>query len=358
MIYLDNAATTRPNISALEDAIRIVHENFANPSSEHQAGQVARGILESCRGQTSVALGCSPKEVYFTSGGTEANNIALSSAVELGELVLSTHAEHPSVAECAVAKVGINKDGTYDLNQIEDEMKKLQRWKPRKTLAVSLVNPETGVVGMSDNSLWDLCQRYGFALHIDAVAAFMRMPLGFKCDSMSISAHKIGGLKGIGALYVREGYKLYRMQAGGHQERGLRPGTENILGIVHLAEVIENGKPIDDTGVQKRFEELLADVSVVNGGGTRRSWTVSNLFFPKVKDSEEFLEALGTHGVMASTKSACSSGLPEPSKTLEAMFGKDSPQLNGSIRFSFDRHTKIRDVEDAAAIVKSVLEGL
>lgn len=356
-IYLDNAATTKPDQEKLNLAVKAICENYGNPSSTHNAGEGARQMLEEARKVVANSLGCSAKELYFVSGGTEANNLALNGAAELGEIVLSTTAEHASVVDCSVDKVGVNKDGTYDLNLIEDRMKGLQRWKQRKTLALSLVNAETGTVCLTDNSAWELCQKYGFDFHIDAVAAYLKLPFTLRCDTMAISAHKVHGLKGVGALFVREGCKRYPTQVGGGQERGLRPGTENILGAVHFGMVVGEGRPANNKAVQEKFEGLLADVSRPNGGPVR-SWAVSNLYFPKVQDPHLFLYLLDEAGVMAGGKSACTTGIPQPSKVLETMYGKDAPETKGSVRFSFSQHTTIGEVEAAAAAVKKILEGI
>ena len=357
LIYLDSAATTKPDQAALEKTTKLICEHFDNPSSTHSGGEAARTLLEQARKSISNSLGCTPKEVCFTSGGTEANAIALNGPAELGEFVLSTIAEHPSVADHSVDKVGINKDGSYDLNRFEEQMKRMQRWKARKTLAVSLVNTETGRICITDNSLWDLCQKYQVGLHIDASAAYLKVPFELKCDTMTVSAHKVHGLKGTGVLYVREGCERYRMFAGGSQENGLRPGTENILGAVHFGMVVGNGEPHLDQGLQKKFEDLLADTSTVNGGESR-VWSVSNLFFPKVKDVDLFLHLLDEAGVLASGKSACKSGMPEPSKVLEAMYGVGAAETKGSARFSFSKLTTMDEVEQAASIVRKVVQEL
>lgn len=368
MIYLDNNATTQPDANAMATAFNDTIKFYGNPSSTHKAGERAKEMIDEARSWIAKSINAKPEEIVFTSGGTEANALALNGKHRYR---ICSKLEHSSMYEWADYIVRANKDGTVNLENLEFYVKEDRPIEGRQMVAIGLVNNETGVI-QPVQAVAELGRKYGHQVHIDAVAAYGKIPIDVQkldCDTLSISAHKIHGPKGVGALYVREGTKIEPLMRGGAHERGLRPGTENIFGIVAFGEVVmyrfhdDYGDPKDwmdgETHQEMRdeFERLLADVSAVNGT-TDRVWNVSNLFFPKVKDVDLFLHLLSEEGVCASGQSACSSGMCAPSRVLTAMYGGGSPEVMGSVRFSFASITGMEEMKQAAEIIKKVLAQL
>ena len=358
--YFDNNSTTRPDGPELHAAGRIVEWEFGNPSSDHIEGEFAFKQLEKARETIAATVNCRPEELALTSGGTESNCLALNCSPEIGDIVIAPNSEHSSVYNCAVEKTLTLPSGQLDLNSLEDTLKKLKSWVGKKTVAAAHANNETGVINPLEE-VFNLCQQYGAQFHVDAVASWHKIPVDvrdIKCDTLSISFHKNHGLKGAGALYVREGVKVEPLFKGGSHERGYRPGTQNILAAVQMGLVCETwaGRLLNTSALRDRLESKLAHISVVNGDKERRVGSTSNLYFPAVKDLDLFLMMLSDRGLMCSGKSACSSGMPSPSRVLQSMYGEGAPQLNGSIRLSLSKLTTEEEVDSAADIIKEIVE--
>jgi len=367
-VYLDNNATTRPNTEMLSLAVAEAGQFFGNPSSLHLQGQSAKEILERSRRQVACYLKTRPSEIVFTSGGTEANNLALSGFCKNYDKVVSS-TEHSSVFKLSSQEViHVTQDGLLDFDSYN-----FSTIGSKSVVSVMLANNETGVILDPFNRLFELKEKYGFLLHVDAVQAFGKVPLDLSeghIDFLSISAHKMHGLKGIGALYVNRGTqerllsseeKFNPLMLGGAQERGYRPGTENILGAFSLGYISEKNFCAGRYAVaakRDRFEAALSDVSKVNGSVEYRVCNTSNLFFPNMPggDSELFLEILSERGVFASSKSACSSGMTAPSRVLTMMFkSESSAEVNQSIRFSLSSETTDEEIDTAVDIIKDCL---
>jgi len=365
MIYLDNNATTRPNKNMLNAVMSEVYDHFGNPSSLHCAGQVSKDLIEEARESVAQALGAKPGEVVFTSGGTEANNLALNiDAHKVGSSI-----EHSSVFNNLSETIPVCTAGQIDIDYVRNLLERQQKTSAQTILSVMMVNNETGSILDPDNKLLKLKNQFDFTLHVDAVQAFGKMSIdvrGVPIDMLSISAHKCHGLKGAGALYInskmkREPLKLFN---GGPHERGWRPGTENQIGILSLGYMSD--KIVNDSFYKERlkkikdkrdyFESSLSDISEVNGGGSRIDNT-SSLYFPSLPDNslELFLELLSETGVCASGKSACASGMPAPSRVLQMMFGTDSPRVDKSIRFSLSVDTTDNEITKAAQVIRDCL---
>jgi len=365
-IYLDSNATTRPNWNMLGAVREEVYNYFGNPSSLHSAGQIAKDIQVSGRESLAKALNARPSEIIFTSGGTEANNLALKSYDSRLKFVSSV--EHSSVANCNTRyRIPVREDGLLDLAALED---KLERTKQKVLVSVMFANNETGVILDPENKLLELKEKYEFIFHIDAVQAFGKVDVDVEklgADLLTISGHKFHALKGIGALYINR--KLNELpsplQFGGTHERGFRPGTENQAGIASISYMAE--KISDDKFYQARIggigrlrgklEEELSDIAMVNGSVTSRVSNTSNLYFPGLGYEHEdeldiFLEVLSEKGVCVSGKSACASGMPIPSKVLSAMFGKGSPQLYSSVRVSLSVDTTEEEIIKASELIR------
>jgi cysteine desulfurase len=371
LIYLDNNATT-PVLPAVWEAMRpLLTDVFGNPASAHQAGRRARQALEDARERVADWLGARPDEVLFTSGATEANNLALLgfAADPPGRLLVSP-IEHPSVVEpvrhvaergTAVDSLSVDGDGVVRAEGLTDLLRPETR-----VVAVMLVNHETGAV----QPVRELVERVGgkAAFHCDAVQAVGKMPVRFDelgVSTLALSAHKFHGPKGVGALLVRRGVKLRPLLHGGHQQRGRRPGTEPVALAVGLAAALELAERERDARrarvllLRQRFLERLrqeAGPVVLNGpdaGGVPHTVNVS---FPGCR-AEALLMNLDLAGVCCSTGSACSSGSLLPSPVLRAMAVPDEV-LHSAMRFSLSPLLAEADVDEAARRVVAAVRQL
>jgi cysteine desulfurase len=359
-IYLDHAATTPVRPEVFEAMRPVLTERFGNPSSIHRFGREARALLEQARDQVAAALGAQRREILFTSGGTEADNLGvLGSARALGvtsaRIVVSA-IEHKAVFGAAkqaaheggqLVAVAVDENGTIDLAALDHALEAGGSAATRAICAVMLGNNEVGSL-QPVAEIAELCQRHGAHFHCDAVQALGRVPVrvdqvGY--TTLAISGHKIGAPKGIGALFLRHGTALEGLVHGGGQERDLRPGTENIAGAVALgvaAELAVRELAAESarlqtmrTHLEKELQNLLPEVQI-NAGGAQRLPHVLNLSIPQI-DQEALLVSLDLEGIAVSSGSACQSGSVEPSHVLTAM-GQTGPD-SASIRISLGRTT-------------------
>jgi len=359
-IYLDHAATTpvRPEVRAAMEPF-LGEESFGNPSSSHKYGRAARAGVEHAREQLAHALGADPKHVYFTSGGTEADNLAVLGAalarrndrhsLAAAHLV-SSPTEHKAVlaalheAEAQGARVTllpVDQNGVVDLAALDDALK--EHHKPT-LVSVMWVNNEVGTV-QPVAEIAKRCAAAGVPFHTDAVQAFGKVATdlqAFPWAAATVSAHKIGGPKGVGAMLARDPQIFHGIIHGGTQQAGLRPGTENVPGIVAFGEAAELAA--QEQGVkaaawsamrdalQKAILERVDD-AVVHGAGAVRSPNILSVSAPGT-DSESLLMHLDLAGVAASSGSACLTGAVEPSHVLAAM-GVPRELAVAAVRFSF-----------------------
>jgi cysteine desulfurase len=368
MIYLDWSATT-PVRPAVWDAMRpYMAEHFGNPASAHAAGRKARQALEDARDRVAAAIDARADEVVFTSGATEANNLALFGlAGSPPGHVLASPVEHPCVAEPLRQLAARGFDVEYppvDVNGIVSVDVFRERVRPDTRLAaVMLVNHETGAI----QPVADLASP---VLHCDAAQAVGKMPVSFRnleVRSLSLSAHKFGGPKGIGALVVKHGTKLTAQVFGGHQQQGRRPGTEPVALAVGLATALEIvTSEMNEVGETLRRERrrLVDQLNqtcppVVVNSPADGSPYVLNVSFPGCR-AEVLLMKLDLAGVMCSTGSACSSGSLLPSPVLQAM-GVPDDVLRSAMRFSFGPGTTAAELDEAgrriAECVRPLREG-
>jgi cysteine desulfurase len=359
-VYFDYAATTPQDSEVTKYITGFVDKIYGNPSSVHRIGKESRIIIEEAREIISNKLGCLSGELVFTSGGTESNNLALVGATlankAKGKHIIVSAVEHPSVMEAARYLSGLgfsieclitDESGAIDVSHLEKRIRS-------DTILVSVmaVNNETGIIHPV-NEIGELCKKTGAIFHCDAVQAFGKINLSIQelnADLLSVSAHKIYGPKGIGALFIRRGVKIESITHGGKQEARRRAGTENLSGIIGFAKTIEILNDYDDnkttTGIQKYFEKEIHKNfpdSVIIGENTNRVPFISNVAFPGYS-GEAILYRLDLAGICVSTGSACSSGSIETSPVLKAMH-LPAKILDGAVRFSFGRFSNFEEVD-------------
>jgi len=391
--YLDNNATTRPADEVIEAVADAQRDTWANPSSVHRFGQLARQKVELARASVASLIGAHPRQIVFTSGGTESNNLALRGVLndDPKATLITSKLEHSAVREPAEAfnKHGntvwlpIGDQGVIDPARVAEVLAAHPDPDGPVLVSIQWANNETGAIqpirAIAD-AVQDARERAAEArpgrpriyLHVDACQAVGKLPVDVDAegvDLLSLSAHKFHGPKGVGALYLRRGLKLRRQMHGGPQELQRRGGTENTASIIGLGVATDlaqaftqSDKPLGALqALRDRFESrVLADVpgSVVNGptGGDERLWNTSNIGFPGL-EAEAILLGLSERGVCASAGAACSSGSLEPSPVLLAM-GVPEPVAHGSVRFSLSRQTSPEEVDRALAILPEVVGRL
>jgi len=365
-IYLDHNATTPVDPRVFAAMQPYLTGTFGNPSSLHWFGQQARAALDEARGQVAALIGAAPNEIVFTGSGTEADNMALwgvaAMAREPRRKIVHSVLEHHAVLRTAkalaeegfeVETVRAGRDGRIDLADLEAKVD--QR---TALVAVMLANNETGAI-QPVAEVVQLAHAKGALVHCDGVQAAGKIRVDVPAlgvDLLALSAHKIFGPKGVGALFVSRGTRLVALVRGGSQERNRRAGTENVAGIVGLGKAAELAQQDLSTGAARltelrdRLEMLLLAIPGTqrNGDGPRVPNT-SNLSFEGV-EAESLLMALDLMGVAVSTGAACAAGAVEPSHVLRGM-GLPMERVQGSLRFSLGRTTTADEVERAAALV-------
>ena len=372
---MDANATTPVDPQVVEAMRPFWTEQFGNASSIHQRGQQARAAVDHARESVAALLGCRAAEVVFTSGGTESDNMALFGLLAPGDHLITTAIEHHAVLHAAeelvergvaVTFLPCTAEGLIEVSALRAALRP-----NTKLVSVMLANNETGVI-QPVRELADAAHAVGALFHTDAVQAAGKLDLNVKalgCDLLSISGHKMYAPQGMGALFVRRNVRLKSMFFGGLHERGRRPGTENVAGIVGLGKAAElarawltatgPGSPAGLTALRDRFEQgVLAAVGEVgvNGGGAARVANTSNLCFDNV-EAEALVIALDLKGLAVSGGSACQSGATEPSHVLIAM-GLNEARARASVRFSLSRLTTEDEVDAALEIVPAAVARL
>lgn len=368
MIYLDNSATTQVAPEVLCAVQEQLQTTFANPSSRHHAGLESEKAVARWRETVAAAMGVTAAEVYFTSGGTESDNIAVFGGANLkkGKRVVTTAIEHPAVARCMdqleaqgydVVRLMPRADGSIPLDAFREAITA-----DTCLVSVMLVNNETGAI-LPVDKLKPLMQKRAprALLHTDAVQAFGHVPLvpaRWGVDLASVSGHKVHAIKGIGALYVRKGAALHSPVFGGGQERGVRSGTENLTGICALAAACTLFQSADHVRTAALKAQLLDAVLALpdtchNGGGAESPY-ILNVSFGGIR-SEVMLNALSARGIYVSSGSACSAVRPQPSPVLTAM---GAPMTDNAIRFSFSRYTTAAEIATVTQALSELVKEL
>lgn len=362
MIYADHAATTKMSETAKLAMLSAIEENWYNPSSLYTPGQQASGVLMDARVRISRCLGCLPKEIYFTSGGSEADNQAILSAAAIGKRqgkmhIISTAFEHHAVLHTLkklekegfeITLLDVGEKGIVSPVQVAEAIR------PDTILVtVMYANNEIGTI-QPIREIGAVCRQNGVLFHTDAVQAAGHLPINVKedqIDMLSLSAHKFNGPKGIGVLYAKTGVFLTNLIEGGGQERGKRAGTENLPAITGMAAALEEACALQKERsiyVTKLRDQLIAGLkkisgALLNGDETRRLPGNVNFCFPDT-EAEGLLLLLDNKGICASSGSACTSGFLDPSHVLLAI-GRDPQTARGSLRLTLDYENTPEEVE-------------
>jgi cysteine desulfurase len=373
-VYLDNAATTPIAPEVVEAMIPVLRDGFGNPSSTHFYGRQTKALIETSRRTIAKIINCKPSEIIFTSGGTEADNMALYSSVhQMGvKHIITSTIEHHAVGHTAeaiahtcevkVSYVKINEKGEVDLADLERLLQSGE-----KTL-VSLMHANNEIATLLPlKSVSELCRKYGAYFHSDTVQTMGHYTFDLQdldIDFITCAAHKFHGPKGIGFLYVNKNMKVEALIHGGSQERGLRGGTENVHGIVGLAkamelaydDVEEHQKHVQElkSYLINQLREIFDDIDFHGETDPEKSlYTVLNVCFPRTEKAGMLLFTLDLKGVAVSGGSACTSGAAKGSHVLE---GINADMSRPNVRFSFSRYTTKNEIDFALDQVKVVFE--
>ena len=374
-IYADNAATTKMSAAAIAAMLPYMDKIYGNPSSLHTVGQEAKEALEDARARVAACLGCEPREILFTSGGSEADNQAIISAARYGarkgkKHIISTAFEHHAVLHTLnrlekegfeVTLLDVKNNHNITAQQVKDAIRE-------DTCLVTCVygNNEIGSI-LPISQIGAICKEAGVPFHTDAVQAVGHVHINVKeqnIDMLSLAAHKFHGPKGVGALYVRRGFPLVNLIDGGAQERGKRAGTENIPAIMGMAAALEEAVSHLDENAAKvtaMRDKLIAGLSQIphcalNGDPVNRLPGNVSFCFEGI-EGESLLLLLDAKGICASSGSACTSGSLDPSHVLLAI-GRVHDVAHGSLRLSLSHYNTMEEVDHILAAVPEVVQLL
>ncbi|MBQ5340433.1 MAG: cysteine desulfurase [Oscillospiraceae bacterium] len=375
MIYADNAATTKMSEAAIRELVAVNENTYGNPSTLYSIGQSAKEVLEKAREKVAAVIGAEPNEIYFTSGGSEADNQAIISAAENGRKsgkmhIVSTAFEHHAVLNTLeklrkegfdITLLDVHENGIVIPSEVEDAIRD-----DTCLVTVMFANNEIGTI-QPIREIGDICRREGVPFHTDAVQAIGHIAIDvndLKVDMLSASAHKFHGPKGVGFLYARKGTRLTNLIEGGEQERGKRAGTENVPGIAAMAVALEeaagNMREYADrlTPIRDRIIDGLSRIphSALNGDAGRRLPGNVNFCFEGI-EGESLLLLLDDRGIQASSGSACTSGSLDPSHVLLAI-GRVHDVAHGSLRLSIGEDITEEDADYIVSSVSEVVEYL
>ena len=374
-IYADNAATTKISQTAMKAMISAMENSYGNPSSIHQIGMAANDALQTAREQIARCLGCMPKEIFFTSGGTESDNQAIVSAAMLGAKknkrhIISTAFEHHAVLHTLrrlkeqgfeIQLLDVGAEGNITAAQVEEAIR------PDTCLVTVMFANNEFVSVLPIAEIGEACRAHGVLFHTDAVQAAGHIPVNVKkqnIDMLSLSAHKFHGPRGIGALYVKRGIELTSLMEGGGQERGKRPGTENLPAIMGMAAALKEECTLMEQNEAKviamrdRLIQGLSQIpySILNGSREKRLPGNVNFCFEGVS-GESLLLLLDSRGICASSGSACASGALDPSPVLLSL-GLAPEIAQGSLRISLDISNTEEEIDYMLEVIPQVVDQL
>ena len=374
IIYLDNNATTRVAPEVFEAMVPFLTEYYGNPSSAYSFGKLVEGHLKEAREKVAALLGCTPKEIIFTSCGTESDNMAIWSALQTSgkRHIVTTQVEHSAIMNqteqlermgFGVTRLPVAADGTLSVSEVEKAIRD-----DTGIVSIMWANNETGVL-FPVEEIATMCKRKGVLFHTDAVQTPGKIDLSHVAksdiDFLSMSGHKLHAPKGVGVLYVKRRTKVVPYVIGGGQERKKRGGTENVASIIGLGRAAELAiEKLSDEQTRVRamrdlFEESLLQRLphlYVNGKRDQRLPNTSNIAFDFV-EAEAILMRLDQQGICASSGSACTTGSLDPSHVLSAM-GLTPARARSCVRFSFSHYNRDSDIERALEIIPPMIEEL
>ena len=374
-IYADNAATTKMSRTAIDTMVKYMEETYGNPSSLYMIGQAAKEALEEARETVAGVINAEPREILFTSGGSEADNQAIISAAAIGAKknkrhIISSAFEHHAVLHTLaklekegfeITLLDVHEDGLVRPEEVEKAIKD-----DTCLVTIMMANNEIGTI-QPIREIGAICRKHGVLFHTDAVQAVGHIPIDVKADNidmLSASAHKFHGPKGTGFLYTRKGIVLTNVIEGGAQERGKRAGTENVPGIMAMAAALkEAAEKMEQTSpyIKELRDRLIAGLkeiphSAINGDEEKRLPSNVNFCFEGI-EGESLLLLLDQKGISASSGSACTSGSLDPSHVLLAI-GRVHDVAHGSLRLSISEETTREEVDYIVRSVKEVVEYL
>lgn len=372
-IYLDNSASTKIDDNVLEYMFKISKENYGNPSSVHRIGQNSRKIMDEARELIAMFLKIKSRELVFTSSGSESNNLALRGVMKSnkykGNHIISTKIEHSSVLKTLedlekegfeVTLLPVDSQGDIDINELKKAVRPTTR-------LISIIHGNNEIGTIQDiKSIGEFCKKENIVFHVDAVQSFGKIffyPEDYNINLMSISAHKIYGPKGIGAIYISTGTKIEKILTGGYQERNRRAGTENVAAIRAFGKAVELafGNIHEEYKKEKELRDYMEELILkeikgvkINGNIENRLPNISSLTFEGAS-SESILFNLDLRGIYISAGSACSSGTLNPSHVLLAL-GHDNKMAKSSIRVSLGKYNTRDEIETFVKELSLVVE--
>lgn len=375
MIYLDNAATTKVSEGVLEAMMPYFREEYGNPSGVYEFAMKSKKAMIEARETIAKELGCEPNEIFFTSGGSEADNWALVGIAEAlkekGRHIITTRIEHHAILHTCkwlekqgvrITYIGVDEQGIVKLDE-------LKRAICSETVLISVMaaNNEIGTI-QPIAEIAKIAKEHGILFHTDAVQAFGHIPINVKemgIDLLSSSAHKLHGPKGIGFLYVKNGLRLPSLIHGGGQERGRRAGTENVPGIVGFARAVKEASEHMEENARKQQElrdyfcgEVLRRIPYSRVNGSRSSRLPNNVNFSfQCIEGESLLIMLDMKGICASSGSACTAGSTEPSHVLVAL-GLPEELSHGSVRFTLSEETTKEEIDFTIDKMEEIIKNL
>ena len=375
-VYADNAATTRMHQTAIDTMTYHLNNTFGNPSSLYTIGQEAKEVLETARADMAACFGAQPREIYFTSGGSEADNQAITSAAYIGarkgkKHIISTTFEHHAVLHTLkrlekqgfeVTLLDVHADGLVSAQQVADAIRD-----DTCLVTIMFANNEIGTI-QPIREIGAVCKEKGVLFHTDAVQAAGHVKIDvneMNIDMLSLSAHKFHGPKGIGALYIRKGVKIDPLIHGGAQERGHRAGTENLPGIVGLGKAIELAEEgLAENAARMTFlrNRLISGLTAaipnmrINGTMDKRLPNNVNVSFAGI-EGEAVLLRLDLEGIAASSGSACTAGSLDPSHVLTAI-GLTRDEAKGSLRLTLGTDTTQADIDEVLKKLPGIVASL
>lgn len=373
-IYLDNAATTAVKEEVLKAMLPYFTIDYGNPSSMYSLGRKAKKALEESRNKVANAIGAKQNEIYFTSCGTESDNLAIKGIVyankEKGKHIITSKIEHPAVLNTChflekegyeITYLSVDKNGFVDLGQLKNSIKDTT-----VLISIMFANNEIGTI-QSIKEIGEIAKQKNILFHTDAVQAIGNIEIDVKelnIDALSMSGHKFGAPKGVGALYIKEGVKFSQIQNGGHQEYDKRAGTENIAGIVGIGKAIEiaytnfeeknsricNLRDYTIDEIDKRIDNIK-----INGDRTKRLPGNVNISFENI-NGEELLFKLDERGICASAGSACSTGSSSPSHVLTAI-GLTPELSKGTLRVTIGDNNTKEEIDYLINTIEEILKN-